>query len=63
MKRTRGRHWLYALVAVMIGAILLPAQVRPQDKSRSEAVFKQLVSLVGERKQFRTVFRLQRLTR
>jgi hypothetical protein len=48
MKRTRGRHWLYALVAVMIGAILLPAQVRPQDKSRSEAVFKQLVSLVSK---------------
>jgi hypothetical protein len=47
MKRTSGKYWLCVLIA-MGGAILAPAQTQPQDKSTSEAVFKQLVSLVGE---------------
>jgi hypothetical protein len=46
MKRTSGKHWLCGLIAM--GAILLPARMQSQDKSRSEAVFEQLVSLVGE---------------
>jgi hypothetical protein len=46
MKRTI-EHWLCVLIA-MGGTILLPGQMQPQDKTKSEAVFKQLVSLVGE---------------
>src|ERR1044071_5123637 len=46
MKRTIGKQWLCIIVA-MAGAISLPAQTQPQDKSKSEAVFKQLASFVG----------------
>jgi hypothetical protein len=46
MKRTNDRHWLCVLIAIA-GAILLPAVVQGQDKTTSEAVFRQLVSLVG----------------
>jgi hypothetical protein len=46
MKRTSGKHWLCVLIA-MGGALLLPAQTRPQDRTKSEAVFKQLKRLVG----------------
>jgi hypothetical protein len=48
MKRMIGIHSLYILIAVMGSVILAPAQTRPQDGSKSEAVFKQLTSLVGE---------------
>ena len=47
MKRTICMHSLYVLVAVMSSLILLSAQAKPQDRSKSEAVFKQLTSLVG----------------
>jgi hypothetical protein len=46
MKRASGKHWLCGLIAM--GAILLPTQMQPQANSKSEAVFRQLVSLVGE---------------
>jgi hypothetical protein len=46
MKRI-GIRWL-CLVAVVGGVILLPAQTQPPSTSRSDAVFKQLKSLVGE---------------
>jgi hypothetical protein len=47
MKRTICMHSLYVLVAIISGLILLSAQAQPQDRSKSEAVFKQLTSLVG----------------
>jgi hypothetical protein len=47
MKRTIGVHWLYVLIAT--GSVILsPARMHPQDSANSEAVFKQLTSLVGE---------------
>jgi hypothetical protein len=48
MKRAIGIHGLYVLMAMMGGVILLPAQMQPLDRVKSEAVFKQLTSLVGE---------------
>jgi len=47
MKRTNGMHSLYVLIAIG-GVILSPARMHPQDSANSEAVFKQLASLVGE---------------
>ena len=47
MKRIIGMHYLYILMAVMGNVILAPAQTQPQDRSKSETVFKQLTSLVG----------------
>jgi len=46
MKRT-GIRW-QCVVVVMGGAILLSAQTQPPNISRSNAVFKQLTSLVGD---------------
>jgi hypothetical protein len=48
VKRTIGIHWLYVLMVMMGGVILLPAQMQQLDRVKSEAVFKQLTSLVGE---------------
>src|SRR5213596_2618317 len=47
MKRT-GIRWQCVVAAMMGGAILLPAQTQPPNISRSNAVFKQLTSLVGD---------------
>jgi hypothetical protein len=47
MKRV-GIRLLYGLVAMMGGAILLAAQTQPPNATNSDAVFKQLTSLVGE---------------
>src|SRR5207249_12152252 len=47
MKRT-GIRWQCVVAAMMGGAILLPAQTQPPNISRSDAVFKQLTSLVGD---------------
>ena len=48
MKRTIRKHWLCVLITMMGGVILLPAQTQPPNASKSDAVFKQLTSLVGE---------------
>jgi len=47
MKIAIGKHWFYMLIAIGV-ANLSPAQTQPPDRSKSEAVFKQLTSLVGE---------------
>jgi len=43
-----GICWLYGLVAIIVSAILLSAQTQPPNASKSDTVFKQLTSLVGE---------------
>jgi len=48
MKRTIRKHWLCVLITMMGGVILLPAQTQPPNASKSDAVFEQLTSLVGE---------------
>ena len=47
MKRI-GIRWLYGLLTIMGGVILLSAQTQPPNTNKSDAVFKQLTSLVGE---------------
>jgi len=47
MKRI-GIRWLYGLMAMMGSIILVSAQTQPPDTNKSDAVFKQLTSLVGE---------------
>ena len=47
MKRV-GIRLLYGLMAMMGGAILLAAQTQPSKTDKSDAVFKQLTSLVGQ---------------
>jgi len=47
MKRVRIR-WLSGLVAMMGGVILLSAQTQSPNTSKSDTVFKELASLVGE---------------
>jgi len=47
MKIAIGKHWLYMVIAIGL-ATLSPAQTQPPDRSKSEAAFKQLTSLVGE---------------
>jgi hypothetical protein len=40
--------WLFGLLAIMSTVILLSAQTQPVDTNKSNSVFKQLTSLVGE---------------
>ena len=47
MKRI-GICCLYALAAIVGSVILLSAQMQPPNTSKSDAVFKQLTSLVGD---------------
>jgi hypothetical protein len=47
MRRRIVMHGLYVLVAINV-VILTSTQMHPQDSAKSEAVFKQLTSLVGE---------------
>jgi hypothetical protein len=45
---TSTSKFLLPVVVVLVTAIVLPGQTRPQDRTKSEAAFRQLASLVGD---------------
>ena len=40
--------YLLCVLAVLVNASVLPAQIRPQERTKSKAAFEQLASLVGD---------------
>ncbi len=45
--RSTAKYLLFVLL-VLVSATVLPAQTRPQQRTKSQAAFEQLASLVGD---------------